>query len=268
MNHVGLFKTKLVHLTSHPTGVQHFGNQENYSTFTCSLNNPPAMHYNRKVAPVSVSIPNVFDNIDHNNNTLIVSFNNLANELVDIPTGFYTTSQLATALQTAFNSFLQGKGLPLTNVVVQQNSSTSKLEVTSPDYVFTIHALTDLAYIAGITSNMSGGGNGTAVSAAITPNVNTKPIILVHSNLSENNSLHSSGKESHLLCVADFSQTQRGAVKTFAAEDLHQWEVNYTSHQDLRTWHFQLTDANLQPVYLPTNCRIDIVLKVISTETA
>lgn len=263
-SHLSLFQTKLVHLTSHPNGPLSLEGADAYSTFKCSLPNPPDMHYNRKAIPISLSIPNVFDNIDAYNNTLLVAFNNLGQTTVTITAGHYTVAQLTATLAAAFNAYLQTKGLNQ-NVAVAQNSNTSKIEITSPDYTFQVQSSTPLANLLGITSTLQGGGNATAVPAQITPNVNTKPIILVHSTMSENNSLHFNGKESHLLAVADFSQTQRGAVKTFAATDLHQWEVDYTSHQDLRTWTFQLTDAALNPVFLPVNCRIDVVLKMIST---
>jgi hypothetical protein len=222
------------------------------------------MHHNRKAVPISISIPNVFDNIDVYNNTLLVDFNNLGQTTVTIATGHYTVTQLLSTLTSAFNAYLLARGLNQ-NVVVDQNSTTNKVEITSPDYPFIINHATALANLLGITSTLQGGGNVTAVPVQITPNVNTKPIILIHSTMSENNSLHFNGKESHVLAVADFSQTQRGAVKTFAATDLHQWEIDYTSHQDLRTWNFQLTDAALNPVFLPVNCRVDVVLKMIST---
>lgn len=270
MNHNSAHQSSLVHVSSLPTG-QPFAKE--YSTFTTVLQNPPDISHVNKCVPVMVCMPNVFDNITTHNNRLDFTLNTTTGTITITP-GFYDTATLAASLQTFLNTFATGNGLGA-GITVQQSATTGLFTVTSPTHTLTVHQSSTLAPVLGLIGIDFTTGLQTiegifqpanGFTANCVPNVNTAPQILLHCNHSENNSIHSDGKRSHLLAVLEFSDTQRGAQKTFSARDLHQWEVVYNSHRDLRTWTFHMTDTQLRPVFLPGNAPVEVFMKLISTK--
>jgi len=268
MNHHSAHTSNIVHISSLPDGQAAAVVQE-YSTWTANLQNVSGLDDVGKVVPIMVSIPNMFDNITSYNNVLNITIAGTAGIItITVPPGFYDTATLLSTLQTLIR-------VHQADVVVQQNTSTGLVSVISPTNKLTILFSSTLASVLGFVNFDYPTGEGVfngvtqpanGVEAPITPNVNTAPLVLLHCNHSENNSIHSFGKRSHLLCVLEFGNTQRGATKTFTAEDLHQWEVVYNSHRSLSAWTFQLTDAQLNPVFLPSNCSVEVFMKLISTQ--
>lgn len=261
MNHNSVHSSVLVHISSMPNGYPENGQE--YSTWTTNLQNTIGIHEVQKIVPIMVSLPNIFDNITSANNTLYVNITGQPTRTITVPPGFYETADLLTTVQTLIR-------VHQADVTVTQNATSRLVEVTSPTNTLTILSLGTLAPVLGFLGRdyATGETTATSVTAPITPNVNTAPQILLHCNHAENNSIHSDGKRSHVLAVLEFSNTQRGATKTFTAEDLHQWEVVLNSHRDLNSWTFQLTDHMLNPVFLPGNCAVEVFMKLISTTNA
>jgi hypothetical protein len=272
MNHHSTNRSEIVHITSLPEGKPF---SSSYDRWTTTLDNAPDLHHIQKMVPLMVTLPNIFDNITVHNNALSIQLGTHTT-VVTIDTGFYDMTRLTSTLQAALRTFAATKTLPQ-DQVVQQNSTSGLIEIQSPTNPLTVYPTGQLDTVIGYTSTNT--ANSTAsMFGSTTPNLNTHHQILLHCNQAENNSIHSTGigvdpigtkacqggKRSHLLCVLDFSDTQRGAMKAFKARDLHQWEVNYNSTRDLRTWSFQLTDNLLRPVYLPGNVPVDVYVKLIS----
>lgn len=265
MNHHSTNRSEIVHITSLPEGKPF---SSSYDQWTTTLDNAPDLHHIQKMVPLLVTLPNIFDNITTHNNALSIQLGTHTT-VVTIDTGFYDMTRLISTVQAALRSFAATKGFPQ-DQVVQQNSTTGLIEIQSPTNPLTVFPTGQLDTVLGYTSTKTA-NSAASMFGSTTPNLNTHNQIQLHCNQAENNSIHSTGigtdkggKRSHLLCVLDFSDTQRGATKAFVARDLHQWEVNYNSTRDLRTWSFQLTDNMLRPVYLPGNAQVDVYVKLIS----
>lgn len=261
MNHNSVHGSTLVHISSMPHGYPENGLE--YSTWTVNLQNTVGIHEVGKIVPIMVSLPNIFDNITPLNNVLEIIITGQPPRTITVPPGFYETADLLNTLQTLIRAHQA-------DVTITQNATTGLVEITSPTNTLTILSIGTLAPVLGFIGKDYATGESTATSviAPITPNVNTAPQIMLHCNHAENNSIHSDGKRSHVLAVLEFSNTPRGATKTFTAQDLHQWEVVHNSHRDLNSWTFQLTDSLLNPVFLPGNCVVEVFMKLISTTRA
>jgi hypothetical protein len=230
-----------------------------------------------RIETIYASCPNVFYNINENNNT-IGFFRRYAGDFfqkvtAQIPVGQYTITDLLPLLGTALTT---GAGATLLTITATYNSVTGKIELSATGTAFDYIRITSGALpsqyepspldpvIGNNTNDIILEGAG-AVSLNLLPNLTGISEVYIHSkDLSQSNTAEAQGTFS-ALDVLSLTTTPYGGVASHYYQDPTMHHVDYApfqSERNLTSINIRLRDSEGNLLVLPDNFHFTLILRL------
>lgn len=258
--------SKIVHLRSDNLN-QTTDDRGYFSGFTVTLNNPSDIHMCKRISPVHISIPNLFENVTVANNTLTYSVNGVVG-LTTVPLGHYDAATLLSVLSASLSTVVQAAGGGAGSVVFSINGLTSVVSVANAD-----QATLPLKIVSPLNTLSLSPHIGLQAGTTFTCNTTATPVpypavmfpmthVLVgcHAHF-EMKGVSSDSKPRDT--IASVPLAGRGVVSEFTPGDLESWSVDYNGYaRNVHQWGLSFTDSSYNPVFLPPNCAVDVFLRL------
>jgi hypothetical protein len=235
------------------------------SDFTISITDSETQQI-QKILVKDCFIPNLFYNINNNNNRLVFSQNGLPNITLILRAGQYTLSQFITELETNFNGAL----INGTTLAITSNPTTYKLTFTfsggalpADNNVEIFKDGTTISDIIGLNNDI---GPSDVLNLPNPYNLTGVSLVQIHSpQVAENHGIDSSNNRGtliNLLETVSLTETAWGSVAHRQNNDDELCEILYSTN--LRALNFiriVLRDESGVKLELPDNAYVTVIIK-------
>ena len=250
-------------------------NSPNNADCTISISNPGYTNHVTKLIPLSIVIPNFFNNVDQYHNHLDVFVNppvdvmtdvgrlskvDTRPVLVDVPIGNYTVPELVTALNTQLAAIQVVVAYDATKKRLSfKNSSANSVSVTTA--VPSVH---NLLNILGIDKTLVVPAS-TTVLAPNTPLMAHNHLVFIHSHRLAQAHGVSVVNKNLVDCVSMVNVPYGTAALKECTTDMYATDIEFhTDTERLQTIDFFLTDQWMRKLELPSNVHWHVVFKCYS----
>lgn len=249
--------------TSHDTALVYFSTEQltnrtvGKTEFQFGINNSVYLKNVRKIVPQSISLPNIFPNVNSHRNSWVEPSSGTP-KVLDAKQ--YTTSTLVTALNsksTDFTFSVDANGY--FNIACTGTKSMDTSANTYPKEIFEM-----LGFQDDLESNGTELSIPTSIVASNLPNLGgEKKVFISSAKLAQANCIHGGDDTPYdILTVISFHDVGFGFEANYRAEDMIVGDVEYDFANQLDKIHVTLLDSKFRPLYLPTNYHLRMVLKI------
>jgi len=227
-----------------------------------SLGNTTHVRKVVKLIPVSVTLPNIFPNVNQYKNTWREGVDPT---LLSIPEGQYDVDSLVVALNAASGDFTfshNGTSFVITNV----SGGTTAIRTTSSD-LFELLGFQD-QIVKGTTEYVLSFASSDVFVGGL-PNLGGEKVVFVMSHKLAHANMCFGGDGTQYDCVAhvDFTQTDYGQSSIFRVDDIDAHDIDFYYHNNLDVVTLYLYDSRFRDLILPNNYHLRIVLRAHHKDT-
>lgn len=235
------------------------------SNFKVDISNDYHLNQATELYIHSISLPNVFQNIDiHNNQLLFIANDGLTSitPTITVPVGQYTINELLPVLEALINAELVALA-PTASITLTFNTTINKIEFTIANFdAITLvgeSATSTIADTLGLTANLGPVSSGTFQSI---PDLSGESMVYLHSK-----DLFGSGTRlSNGVSVSSFASIPinvpfLGTI-TYLPDQMETNKIMFRSQTDLTTINIRLRAQDGRILELGSNHELIIVLKV------
>lgn len=250
--------------------------------FKCVINNANKVDGGRRVHIHRVIMPNMFPNVKEGHTFSFV--NGLGQTICSftVPEGQYTAGGYATTWTAICNGALATASVPAVAVLTDLSSAYLQLTVDAnaywssnsvflqaPKWVFDVWGYNPVAtpsLVASSTYNLiplASGATYNQTTSGIDPiNFTGEQLVYIAvKEMCQGNMVSSDGQQYNILAVCPLTTTPYGTYKELEIQDANIDTVQFSDQLDLRSAEISVLDASFQPIYIPTNHHVTVVLK-------
>jgi len=228
-----------------------------------NINNTIYMDKAIKIVPTTVSVPNIFPNVNIYNNKFSVTDDLDVTTNYEIKVGQYTLDELVAELNTFDVDIIFSTVDSKVNLLIDF-PATFRTEGPDTDFF-------DLIGWTRIANAVNGGHEVLAPSTVTGPDVvnlgGEKMVFLVCDHVAPGNLIYGAdGMPYDVFSAVSFHDVEYGQTSTFRAADVHVDDISFKGHSDLCTLVMELKDSKMRVLPMPSNYHIRVVFKVFHRE--
>ena len=235
--------------------------------FFINISNSTSPTKVRKVVPVSVTIPNIFPNVNRYRNT----WQENGGPEITIPEGQYDIDSLAaafTAASTNLTMTVNGGVLEITNntagSVFMESKTTDIFDMLGfHDAISPVPAFPPPGTVYRLTFS------ALETKTAGLPNLGGEKMVFVTSQKLAHGSTTFGGDsvEYNILANISFHNVDYGQTAHFEVNELKSHEIDWLHHNNIDTVEMTILDSKFRPLLLPGNYHMRIVLRIFHQDS-
>lgn len=264
-----MIQSKLINLISTPENVDS-KDDGMYSSFSGTFRNQTYIHLCKSLTPIYISVPNLFNNITIHNNTMIISINGTV-YTITIPPARYGATEVLTNIQTIVNGHIQTEqaklAAPISSPFTITQLTTGYLQFSNTDPLVPMSIDTTvsspLSSLLGLPRNVLYTVPLVPTTLPMLPNFLVPDKIMFHlDEHGERHSIRPQEENFDTIGIVHLGYIPYGGNITWEPTNIQSWKIDFASkRRDVHNISIRMTDGFNNPVFLPENAPVVIVMR-------